>query len=75
MLLQVWSRIQTAHGVSKNENFTLNRHEAIMPDLSLREFLQLCLQAIEHRLGQYDRRLLRPRLVLTIAKGLCRVLR
>ncbi|NOT57412.1 MAG: ferritin-like domain-containing protein [Deltaproteobacteria bacterium] len=75
MLLQVWSRIQTARGVSQNENFTLKGHEAIMPDLSPREFLQLCLQENERRLGQYDRRLLRPQLVPTIAKGLCRVLR
>jgi hypothetical protein len=75
MLLQVWSRIQTARGVSTNENFTLKGHEAMIPDLSVREFLQLCLQENERRLGQYDRRLLRPRLVPTIAKGLCRVLR
>jgi hypothetical protein len=75
MLLQVWSRIQTARGVSTKENFTLNGHEALMPELSLREFLQLCLQENDRRLGHYDRRLLRPRLVPTIAKGLCRVLR
>jgi hypothetical protein len=75
MLLQVWSRIQTARGVSAHENFTLNGHAAIMPDFSLREFLQLCLQENERRLGCYDQRLLRPQLVPTIAKGLCRVLR
>jgi len=75
MLLQVWSRIQTARGVSSNENFTLNGHETIMPDLSVREFLHLCLQENERRLGQYDPRLLRPRLVPSIAKGVARVLR
>ena len=67
MLLQVWSRIQTARGVSTNENFTLNGHEALMPALSLRTFLDLCLQENDRRLGRYDRRLLRPRLVPTHA--------
>jgi len=75
MLLQVWSRIQTARGVSTKENFTINGHATLMPALTLRAFLNLCLQENDRRLGQYDRRLLRPRLVPTIAKGLCRVLR
>ena len=74
-LLQVWSRIQTARGVSTNENFTLKGHETVMPDLSLRAFLHLCLHENERRLGQYDQRLLRPRLVPPIAQGLCRILR
>ena len=75
MLLQVWSRIQTARGVSANEDFTLKGHEALIPDLSPRDFLCLCLQENERRLGQYDHRLLRPRLAPTIAKALSRVLR
>ena len=75
MLLQVWSRIQTARGVSANNDFTLKGHEAIIPDLSPRDFLRLCLQENERRLGQYDHRLLRPRFVPTIAKNICRVLR
>jgi hypothetical protein len=75
MLVQGWSRIQTARGVSTNEDFTLKGHEAIIPDLSPGDFLRLCLEENERRLGQYDHRLLRPRLVPTIAKGLCRVLR
>jgi hypothetical protein len=74
MLVQGWSRIQTARGVSTGD-FTLKGHEAIIPDLSPRDFLLLCLQENERRLGQYDRRLLHPRFVPTIAKGLCRVLR
>ena len=75
MLLQVWSRLQTARGVSRNENFTLKGHETLVPDLSPRAFLELCLHENDRRLGHYDRRLLRPRLVPTLAKGLCRVLR
>jgi len=74
MTVQVWSRIQTARGIGEGD-FTLKGHEAILPDLSPREFLQLCLQENERRLGLYDRRLLRPRLVPTIAKAICRVWR
>lgn len=76
MAAQGWSRVQTARGVqTKGENFTMKGHEAIKTDLSPRDFLQLCLQENERRLSGYDRRLLRPHLVPTIAKALCRVLR
>jgi hypothetical protein len=76
MTAQVWSRVQTARGVqAKGENFTMKGHEAITADLSARDFLQLCLRENERRLNCYDRRLLRPHLVPTLAKALCRVLR
>jgi hypothetical protein len=76
MATQVWSRVQTVRGVqAKGENFTMKGHEAITANLSPRDFLQLCLQENERRLNCYDRHLLRPRLVPTIAKFLCRVLR
>jgi hypothetical protein len=75
LVVQVWSRIQTARGVSENENFTLKGRDVIMPDLSLREFLQVCLQENGRRLEPYDQRLLRPRLVPMIATGMCRILR
>jgi hypothetical protein len=54
MTLQEWSRIQTARGMSKGD-FSMKGHEAILPDLSLREFLQLCLRENERRLSRYDR--------------------
>ncbi len=74
MTLQAWRRVQTARGADTGD-FTLNGHKAITVDISLREFLQLCLHENERRLGLYDRRLLRPRLVPTLARALCRVLR
>lgn len=73
MAIQAWSRIQTARGVGEGD-FTLTGHEAIDADISPRHFLHLCLQENERRLGCYDRRLLRPRLVPTIASALYRVL-
>ena len=67
MSVQVWSRIQTAHGLGKGD-FTLKGHESILPDISTRDFLQLCLQENERRLSLYDSRLVRPQLVPTIAR-------
>jgi len=74
MGLQVWSRVQTARGIQDGD-FTLKGHESINTSISPRSFLQTCLQENERRLSLYDERLLRPRLVPTIAKTLCRVLR
>jgi len=74
MTMQAWSRVQTARGVNDGD-FTLKGHEAINTDISPREFLTLCLRENERRLSFYDPRLLRPRLVPTIAKTVCRVLR
>lgn len=72
--VQVWSRVQTAHGIG-TENFTLKGHQSINTSLSPRNFLEQCLREYERRLGRYDARLLRPRLAPTIAQALCRVLR
>jgi hypothetical protein len=73
MIVQAWSRVQTARGVGDG-NFTMTGHEAIDIDISLRDFLRLCLNENERRLGVYDPRLLRPRLVPTIARALSGVL-
>lgn len=73
MAVQAWSRLQTVRGVNQGD-FTLTGHEAINADLSPRHFLSLCLQENERRLGCYDRRLLRPRLVPTIARALYQAL-
>jgi hypothetical protein len=74
MALQVWSRLQTARGLD-SDDFAMKGHEAINTDISPRTFLRLCLSENERRLSCYDRRLLRPCLVPTLARMLCRVLR
>lgn len=74
MTVQAWSRVQTDRGVGDGD-FTMTGHEAITTDISLRGLLALCLDENERRLGRYDQRLLRPRLVPMIARTLRRVLR
>jgi hypothetical protein len=73
MTVQAWSRVQTARGFGEGD-FTMTGHQTINADISLRALLELCLRENERRLGCYDPRLLRPRLVPTIATALCRVL-
>ena len=74
MAVQAWSRVQTARGMGDGGDFTLKGHEAIDIDIKPRAFLEICLQENERRLGMYDRRLLRPQLVPTIARSLCTIL-
>lgn len=73
MVVQAWSRVQTARGVGEGD-FTLTGHEAINTDISPRAFLDLCLSENQRRLACYDQRLLRPRLVPTLARIVRRVL-
>lgn len=72
---QVWQRLQNALGARHNKNFTMKGHQAISMEITPRRFLELCLAENAHRLDRYDTRLLRPRLMPSLAKGLCRVLR
>lgn len=73
LTVQAWGRLQTARGMD-DEHFTVRGHEAIDIDISLRSFLELCLRENERRLSGYDQRLLRPRLIPTVARAVCRVL-
>jgi len=73
--LQVWHRLQAARGLQRQGDFTLKGHQSLPTPLSPRRFLELCLQENERRLGRYDARLLRPRLVPSLATALCWVLR
>jgi hypothetical protein len=72
--LQVWHRLQTARGLRHAGDFTIKGHQSLQTTISPRQFLQLCLQENEKRLSGYDPRLLRPRLVPSLAQALCRVL-
>jgi hypothetical protein len=73
--LQVWQRLQMAYGFRRQGDFTVKGHQALQATMSPRDFLHLCLQENTRRLGQYDARLLRPRLVPLVATTLARVLR
>lgn len=70
--LQVWARIQTARGV-ETDDFLLQSRDTVKLNVTFRGFLERCLQENDRRLGQYDRRLLRPRLVPGLARALLRV--
>jgi len=74
-VLQVWCRMQDVMQARGQENFTMTGHQAITMDITPRRFLELCLAENAQRLDRYDARLLRPRLVPTIAQALCHVLR
>jgi len=86
ILKQVWSRVKTARtlgaapaagpatGSVEGENFTLSAHQDLGVDVTLHKLLGLCLRENAMRLGHYDPRLLRPRLVPALARFMYRVL-
>lgn len=71
---QAWHRLQTARGAQSSGDFTIKGHQALQTAVTPRSFLSLCLAEHARRMGAYDARLLRPRLVPTLAKALCTVL-
>jgi hypothetical protein len=88
ILKQVWSRVKTARTMGAapdankpvaastpdGENFTLSAHQDLGEDVTLHKLLGLCLRENDARLAPYDARLLRPRLVPTLARFMYRVL-
>jgi hypothetical protein len=83
ILTQVWSRVKTARTMGgsadskaqpEGDNFTLNAHQDLGEDVTLHRLLGLCLRENAARLAPYDARLLRPRLVPTLARIMYRVL-
>jgi hypothetical protein len=73
-VLQAHKRLKIALGARTNKNFTLKAHEKIATDITPRQFLELCLAENARRLDRYDARLIRPRLVPTLARMVCRIL-
>lgn len=85
----IWERIGIARGVggdaagagvdasgSQDNNFTMTGSKAVGDvDLSAADLLAICLAENDRRLGGYDSRLLRPRVVPSLARLACRVMR
>ena len=73
----IWERIGIArdmdHGVQDN-NFTVNGAKEVGVDISLGELLKICVSENDRRLGAYDPRLRRPRVVPFIARLVLRVI-
>jgi hypothetical protein len=65
-LFLIWERVRTARDLG-GSNFTMTGSESVGIDLSLTELLDLCLAENERRLGRYDPRLLRPRVMPRLA--------
>ena len=55
---------------TSDDNFTMSAHQNLGVDLTLHGLLGRCLAENERRMAPYDARLLRPRLVPTIARVL-----
>jgi hypothetical protein len=81
ILKQVASRVKTARTMGQpspagsGENFTLTAHQELGTEVTLGRLLELCLAESERRMGEYDARLARPRLVPAIARILLRLTR
>ena len=78
ILKQVASRIKTARSMGgapdSSDNFTLSAHQEVGEPVTLHSLLELCLRENDRRMGPYDARLLRPRLVPVLARFAHRVL-
>jgi len=70
--LQIASRLKTAVGLRaashSQDNFAMSAHGSFS-DVSMRGFLEVCLEEHARRLAPYDPRLLRPRFVPALARA------
>jgi hypothetical protein len=79
IMKQVASRAKTARSMGKGtpepgENFTLSAHQDLGTDITLHRLLGCCIAENDRRMGRYDARLPRPRLVPSLARFMYRVL-
>jgi hypothetical protein len=76
-----WDRARSARNVAgggsgaAKDGFTASGAGVIAQDFSLRSFVERCVAENERRFASYDPRLLRPRLVPTLARGYLRLTR
>jgi hypothetical protein len=62
----IWERIGIArdvNGTVQDNNFTVTGAKEVGADIDLIDLMDVCLRENDHRLGIYDKRLLRPRFV------------
>jgi len=74
----LWERIGIARDVGngvQDNNFTVTGAKSVGEDMELAGLIELCLGENERRMGLYDRRLLRPRAVPTLARWVRRLTR
>jgi hypothetical protein len=79
ILKKVMARARTARSMrgrsgAGDENFTLTAHQEMGVPVTLRRLVGKCLSENERRMAAYDPRLLRPRLVPSIARIFYRML-
>ncbi len=73
LFVQAWGRVSLARAVD-DKNFTRTGADAVGLSLKPRAFFALCASEQERRMARYDSRLLRPRIMPSIAGMLSRVL-
>ncbi len=82
MAIQIWTRVQTAVGLvrgganddKEDDDFMIGVQDALDLSTSPRQVVRMCLRENDSRLRSFDGRLLRPRLVPTLARMLAVVL-
>ena len=60
---RMWNRLKLVRGDNNNSKLSLQGHQSMGIDLSPGSFMDLCLHENDRRMADYDRRLLRPRIV------------
>jgi hypothetical protein len=77
-LFLVWERIGIARDVgngAQDNNFTVTGAKTVAEDISVAGLIDLCLAENHRRMSAYDQRLVRPRVVPTLARLARRLMR